>query len=122
MVLISRVQEDEEWLLAVRLADIVPQLSPPQIPCAVVVAPSAGAAPEARDPAVIHWQPPTAPSWWHAPQPPLVIVTAVSASFFDRVRNLVGSVHVHEPAARLVLYDLGMTEAQRSEALVRSTR
>eukprot|EP00698_Gefionella_okellyi_P024322 TRINITY_DN8546_c0_g1_i4.p1 TRINITY_DN8546_c0_g1~~TRINITY_DN8546_c0_g1_i4.p1 ORF type:complete len:992 (-),score=151.77 TRINITY_DN8546_c0_g1_i4:34-3009(-) len=44
---------------------------------------------------------------------PIIIITACSAGFFDRLRNLVGSMHLWEPRARLYVYDLGLLAFQR---------
>jgi hypothetical protein len=49
----------------------------------------------------------------------VVIVTACSAGFFDRLQNLVGSVQLYEPHARIAIYDIGLTASQRAEATVR---
>jgi hypothetical protein len=49
----------------------------------------------------------------------VVIVTACSAGFFDRLQNLVGSVQLYEPHARIAVYDIGLTASQRAEATVR---
>eukprot|EP00727_Mastigamoeba_balamuthi_P008068 m51a1_g3882 hypothetical protein (847) ;mRNA; r:41906-45119 len=46
----------------------------------------------------------------------LVIITAASSQFFDRLRNLVGSLHVWEGGVPLVIYDLGLKREQWEEA------
>jgi hypothetical protein len=48
--------------------------------------------------------------------PNLLLVTVGSASYFDRLQNLVGSLHVWEPNQRIVIYDMGLTPAQVSTA------
>lgn len=44
------------------------------------------------------------------------IVTAASYQYFDRLRNLVGSVHFWEPEMSVLVYDVGLTTEQASEA------
>jgi hypothetical protein len=44
--------------------------------------------------------------------PAFVVVTAASASYFDRLENFVGSVHFWEPLQRVVVYDVGLTASQ----------
>jgi len=46
----------------------------------------------------------------------VTLVTAASADYFDRLRNLVGSAHVAEPDLPVLVYDMGLTRAQRREA------
>eukprot|EP00727_Mastigamoeba_balamuthi_P013174 m51a1_g848 hypothetical protein (498) ;mRNA; r:782885-784778 len=43
---------------------------------------------------------------------PLTVVTAASEMFFGRLENLVGSVHLWEPALEVAVYDLGLTAEQ----------
>ena len=38
-----------------------------------------------------------------------------SQDFFDRLENLIGSVHTTEPDLRVVVYDMGLTRAQRRQ-------
>ena len=38
-----------------------------------------------------------------------------SQDFFDRLENLIGSVHTSEPDLRIVVYDMGLTRAQRRQ-------
>ena len=38
-----------------------------------------------------------------------------SQDFFDRLENLIGSVHTTEPDLRIVVYDMGLTRAQRRQ-------
>ncbi|CAF4297542.1 unnamed protein product, partial [Adineta steineri] len=40
----------------------------------------------------------------------LLIVTAASAGFVDRLENLIGSIHYHEPHITIIVFDLGMTK------------
>ncbi|KAG1652377.1 hypothetical protein FOA52_005563 [Chlamydomonas sp. UWO 241] len=47
----------------------------------------------------------------------LVLVTGASSGFFDRMRNMVGSLHVWEPHQRLLVYDLGFSQRQVAEML-----
>ncbi|CAF1188001.1 unnamed protein product [Adineta steineri] len=47
----------------------------------------------------------------------LLIVTTVSAGFVDRLENLIGSIHYHEPHRTIIVFDLGMTNSQRSRIL-----
>ncbi|CAF1133652.1 unnamed protein product, partial [Adineta steineri] len=47
----------------------------------------------------------------------LLIVTAASAGFVDRLENLIGSIHYHEPHITIIVFDLGMTNSQRSRIL-----
>lgn len=42
----------------------------------------------------------------------LVVVTAASREYFERARNLVGSLHVWQPATSILLYDLGLDVEQ----------
>lgn len=44
----------------------------------------------------------------------VVIVTAGNQHFFDRLENLIGSVHLWEPKLTIVVYDLGLTSKQIS--------
>eukprot|EP00802_Teleaulax_amphioxeia_P005790 Tamp_05794.p1 GENE.Tamp_05794~~Tamp_05794.p1 ORF type:complete len:552 (+),score=52.14 Tamp_05794:488-2143(+) len=46
----------------------------------------------------------------------LGLVTAASPSYFDRVRNLVGSAHVWQQDVPILLYDLGLLPQQAREA------
>ena len=48
------------------------------------------------------------------PLPELLIVSAVSAASFDRVQNLVGSIHFWEPTQPLLIFDVGLTHKQRA--------
>eukprot|EP00053_Salpingoeca_punica_P014842 m.135123 g.135123 ORF g.135123 m.135123 type:complete len:422 (+) comp16553_c0_seq6:1566-2831(+) len=41
-----------------------------------------------------------------------VIVTYGSAQYFERVSNLVGSIHYWEPGQKVLLYDLGLSQDQ----------
>ena len=41
------------------------------------------------------------------------LVTSCGVDFFDRLENLVGSVHFFEPDMKIVVYDLGLTGKQR---------
>jgi hypothetical protein len=43
---------------------------------------------------------------------PLSLVTGVSKDFYDRLQNLVGSVHAAEPDMPIVVYDMGLTREQ----------
>ncbi|CAF0758596.1 unnamed protein product [Adineta steineri] len=43
----------------------------------------------------------------------VLLVTAASAQFIDRLENLIGSIHFHEPHIPILVFDLGMTDAQR---------
>ena len=45
----------------------------------------------------------------------LVVVTAASSAFMERLRNFVGSVHYWEPYLNLTIYDLGLAEADLIE-------
>ncbi|CAG9463707.1 unnamed protein product [Pedinophyceae sp. YPF-701] len=45
----------------------------------------------------------------------LVLVTGASSGFFERLPNLVGSVHTWEPNMMVWVYDLGLTSAQRAQ-------
>ena len=45
----------------------------------------------------------------------LVVVSGVSAGWFDRLENLVGSIHFWSPTVKLEIYDLGMTMQQREQ-------
>ncbi len=47
----------------------------------------------------------------------LVIVTGATASFFDRLTNMVGSVHVWEPQQKVVVYDLGFSQSQLAKMM-----
>ena len=40
------------------------------------------------------------------------IVTAASSLYFDRLVNLVGSIHAWSPATRIIIYDIGLTHKQ----------
>ena len=51
---------------------------------------------------------------------PVTLVSASSEDYFDRLRNLVGSVHAAEPDLQILVYDMGLTREQRRE--VRKTR
>ena len=51
-------------------------------------------------------------------QTPITIVTACSSSFFDRLRNFVGSVHFWSPTAHVVVYDIGLLDHQIREVEV----
>ena len=42
----------------------------------------------------------------------LLAVTAADAAYFDRLRNLVGSIHIWEPSMCIEVYDLGMSRWQ----------
>ncbi|UJR17012.1 hypothetical protein I4U23_003910 [Adineta vaga] len=42
-----------------------------------------------------------------------LLVTAASAQFIDRLENLIGSIHFHEPHIPIFIFDLGMTNNQR---------
>jgi hypothetical protein len=44
---------------------------------------------------------------------PLVVVTAASSSYFTQLENFVGSIHMWEAKTRIVIYDLGLTPAER---------
>jgi len=46
----------------------------------------------------------------------LVVVTAASRDYFERARNLAGSLHVWEPHTLLLLYDLGLDPQQARSA------
>lgn len=46
---------------------------------------------------------------------PLAIVTGASSNHFECLRNLLLSIRTHEPAARLVVYDLGLSSAEREQ-------
>ena len=46
------------------------------------------------------------------PFPGFVVATAASSTYFDRLQNFVGSVHLWEPAQSIVVYDLGLTPEQ----------
>ena len=43
---------------------------------------------------------------------PLTLVTGVSKDFYDRLQNLVGSVHAAEPDMPILVYDMGLTREQ----------
>ncbi|CAF3053164.1 unnamed protein product [Rotaria sp. Silwood2] len=43
-----------------------------------------------------------------------ILVTASSAEFVDRLENLIGSIHFHEPHTTILVFDLGMTDSQLS--------
>jgi hypothetical protein len=47
------------------------------------------------------------------PWPGLVVITYSSALYYDRLLNLLGSIHLFEPAQMVWVYDLGMTRMQR---------
>ena len=42
----------------------------------------------------------------------LYIITYANKVFFNRLKNLVGSVHYWEPELRIIVYDLGMCQSQ----------
>ncbi len=42
----------------------------------------------------------------------VVILTAANEHFFDRMVNMIGSVHHWEPTLKVVAFDLGMTKKQ----------
>lgn len=44
----------------------------------------------------------------------IILVTASSAHFVDRLENLIGSIHFHEPHVSIIIFDLGMTDSQLS--------
>lgn len=44
---------------------------------------------------------------------PTVLLTYASERFFDRLENFVGSVHLWEPSLPIIVYDLGLSTAQR---------
>jgi hypothetical protein len=46
----------------------------------------------------------------------LVVVTAASSEYFERARNLVGSLHVWQPGTSILLYDLGLDVEQAAAA------
>ncbi|EKX40129.1 hypothetical protein GUITHDRAFT_113865 [Guillardia theta CCMP2712] len=46
---------------------------------------------------------------------PLTLVSAVSKDYFDRLRNLIGSVHTSEPDLPVVIFDMGLSKEQRKE-------
>jgi hypothetical protein len=43
------------------------------------------------------------------------IITGASFSYFARLKNLVGSILLHDPARIIVVYDLGLNEEQAAE-------
>lgn len=45
---------------------------------------------------------------WH-------VLLAGSESYFDRIKNILGSIHFHEPLAKCVVLDLGMTTSKTTE-------
>lgn len=45
----------------------------------------------------------------------LVIVTACSKTVFERLRNLVGSIHFWEPGLKVIVFDLGLSSEQLVE-------
>ena len=45
----------------------------------------------------------------------LVVVTAASPGFMERLRNLVGSIHYWEPGTDIEIYDLGLSEVNLYE-------
>lgn len=49
-------------------------------------------------------------------EPAVAFVTAASKTYFNRVRNLVGSVHVFAVRCEVILYDIGLSSSQRREA------
>src|SRR5690606_9096120 len=49
------------------------------------------------------------------PSSPLVIVTAASGAYFDRLSNLIGSLHFWEPDKPIVVYDIGLSKEQVKE-------
>ena len=50
------------------------------------------------------------------PFPGFLVVTAVSSSYFDRLQNLLGSIHFWEPSQRVLVWDLGLTAEQAAAA------
>jgi hypothetical protein len=44
-----------------------------------------------------------------------VFVTAVSAQYYDRLANLVGSIHNYEPNVNISIYDTGLSQRQRGQ-------
>ncbi|KAL6757879.1 hypothetical protein V8C86DRAFT_2612716 [Haematococcus lacustris] len=66
-------------------------------------------------PPVLH-QDPGSPFSHHVADD-LVIVTGATASFFDRLSNMVGSVHVWEPTQRVIVYDLGFSQTQLAKMM-----
>jgi hypothetical protein len=51
------------------------------------------------------------------PLPDLVVVSGATASFFDRLSNMVGSVHTWEPGQRIAVYDLGFSQSQLAKMM-----
>lgn len=47
--------------------------------------------------------------------PGFVVITYSSGLYFDRLMNLIGSLHYFEPGQMIWVYDLGMTRAQRQQ-------
>lgn len=47
------------------------------------------------------------------PPPGLVVVTAADEPYVERLRNLVGSLHLWEPHTPILLYDLGLSTFTR---------
>ncbi|CAF1654899.1 unnamed protein product, partial [Didymodactylos carnosus] len=45
----------------------------------------------------------------------LVIVTCISQSFYDRLENLIGSIHYYERGLKIIVYDMGLSEWQLSK-------
>lgn len=44
---------------------------------------------------------------------PLTLVTGCSSEYFPQLKNLIGSLHAHEPGTSALVYDLGLTSNQR---------
>ena len=57
---------------------------------------------------------PTTATWSFFPLPGFIVVTAASSSYFDRLQNFIGSLHLFEPSTQLLVYDLSLTSEQRS--------
>ncbi len=47
----------------------------------------------------------------------LVIVSGATASFFDRMTNMIGSVHTWEPRQKIIVYDLGFSQSQLAKMM-----
>ncbi|CAN0359994.1 unnamed protein product, partial [Discosporangium mesarthrocarpum] len=47
----------------------------------------------------------------------VVIVTAANGPYYQRVENLVGSLHFWEPMLPIRLWDIGLTPDQHNESL-----
>jgi hypothetical protein len=47
----------------------------------------------------------------------MVVITAASKSYLDRLENLVGSIHYHHPCKRtkILVYDIGLRNWQRQK-------